>query len=572
MTGSDMDCVNMKLGEILMASGLLDGDRLESALAEHKKSGERTGSVLVRAGHISPKDLVSALAEQSGLRAMDGEFPRTPLPGLAGTQPQASFLRHHAVVPIGLEGARLKVASATPDDPFPLEAISVFTGLDVEPVISSPQDILSAIEAVYLAPRQTMEGIIEGIGEGHESPETDNVEELKDMALEAPIINLVNLLISKAAEKRASDIHIEPFESALHVRYRIDGVLTHAETIPPKLKLAIASRIKIMAKLNIAERRLPQDGRIKTNAGGSELDIRVSTIPTLYGESVVMRLLDPAGSIGLEEIGMEQNQRGAFSGLISQPYGMLLVTGPTGSGKSTTLYSALKKIDTREKKVITIEDPVEYNLDGVNQIQVKPKIGFTFANGLRSIVRQDPDVIMVGEIRDAETADIAVHAALTGHLILSTLHTNDAPGALTRLMDMGVESYLLSSSLLGVLAQRLVRRICPLCRFNYSPDEESLKGLKAELERVSGKGGLELYRGAGCAGCDDTGYRGRTGIFELMPISEELRRMISEKKGSNELRAKAISEGMMTLREDGLRKALSGVTTVEEVLRVTLEE
>jgi type II secretory ATPase GspE/PulE/Tfp pilus assembly ATPase PilB-like protein len=379
---------------------------------------------------------------------------------------------------------------------------------------------------------------------------------------------MVNLLLSKAVERRASDIHIEPFEDELHVRYRIDGMLNHIETLPRKLHPAIASRIKIMSKLNIAERRLPQDGRLKIKTAGKDMDIRVSTVPTLYGESIVMRLLDSKGVLSINSVGFSTRHMELFTAMISQPHGMFLVTGPTGSGKSTTLYTALTSIDTVVKKVVTIEDPVEYYLKGVNQIHVKPKIGLTFANGLRSIVRQDPDVIMVGEIRDAETADIAVHSALTGHLILSTLHTNDAPSAVTRLQDMGVESFLISSSLLGVLAQRLVRVICQECKEEYAPGA-------GEAQFFAGTAVLEsrkLFRGRGCNACENTGYRGRTGIFELMAVSEEIKQLIAERKGANVIRQAAIEKGMRPLREDGLEKVLMGITTLEEVSRVTLDQ
>jgi len=384
-------------------------------------------------------------------------------------------------------------------------------------------------------------------------------------------VRLVNLLIENAVTAEASDIHIEPFEDTLRVRYRIDGLLFDQEAPPRRLQAAVTSRIKIMAELNIAERRLPQDGRIRVTLGGRRVDIRVSTIPTLYGESIVMRLLDRSSIfLPLEKLGFSPDTRRLFERLIVRPHGMLLVTGPTGSGKTTTLYGALDKINSPEKKIITIEDPVEYQLKGVNQIAVKPKIGLSFANGLRHIVRQDPDIIMVGEVRDLETGEIAIQAALTGHLVFSTLHTNDAPGAITRLQDMGCEPYLVSSVLHGVLAQRLVRRICLACRAPHTADLADLRalGIPEALDEPQ-----NLYKGAGCDQCRGTGYRGRTGIYELFVINEDVRSLIVRKAPTGEIRRHATHElGMVTLREDGWAKAKLGVTTIDEVLRVTQEE
>ena len=567
------------LGELLLNDGVIDADALKLGIEKQAKTGERLGAALVSLGLLSEKDMLRILSSQIGIPfLLPHEYPQTP-PQME-RRPSVKFLKQYRVVPVERKGGVLKVAAADPLDPYPKEALRTSTGLDIETVLGGEKDILDAIEAYYGAGAATFEKIIEGMGEkdGHAALwETEDVEQLKDMASEAPIINLVNMLIAGAVERRASDIHIEPFEDMLHIRYRVDGILYQVESLPKRLQAAIASRIKIMAKLNIAERRLPQDGRITTKTAGKEMDIRVSTIPTLFGESVVMRLLDPNSVFSLDSLGFSDANRNAFVDLIAQPHGMILVTGPTGSGKSTTLYAAISKIDTVEKKAITIEDPVEYKLDGVNQIQVKPKIGLTFANGLRSIVRQDPDVIMVGEIRDTETADIAIHSALTGHLILSTLHTNDAPGAVARLIDMGVESYLISSSLLGVLAQRLVRVICSLCKEPYSPSGDVMRRVSVELDRAlsfngngAGRSALELYRGTGCVHCDNTGYRGRTAIFELMPITDGLKQLIVEKRGANVLRLKAMEEGMVTLREDGWDKVLKGITTVDEVSRVTM--
>jgi general secretion pathway protein E len=395
----------------------------------------------------------------------------------------------------------------------------------------------------------------------------ERVEQLIGVASEAPIIRLVNFILARAIERGASDIHIEPYEKSLRVRYRIDGVLEDVEAPPRRFQTAVVSRIKIMSRLNIAENRLPQDGRIKLRIGGQEVDFRVSTVPTLYGESVVIRILDQSSvPLNMETLGFPSDTLGAFRPMVSMPYGMVLVTGPTGSGKTTTLYAALQEIRSGERKIITIEDPVEYQIPGVIQIQVKPQIGLTFASGLRSIVRQDPDVILVGEIRDRETAEIAIHSALTGHLVLSTLHTNDAAGGVTRLLEMGVEEYLLPSCLMGILAPRLVRTICGKC----SVPREISRALREEVVRETGsfpEG--ELRIGQGCEACGGTGYRGRAGIFELLPVTEGVKDLILSRADAGAIRSKAMSEGMRLLRDDGWEKVRRGVTTIEEVLRVT---
>ncbi|MFQ5900735.1 MAG: GspE/PulE family protein, partial [Thermodesulfobacteriota bacterium] len=457
------------IGKILLTRGLIDKEMLKRGLEEQTNTGGRLASTLVNLGFLSVKDMLKALSIQLDIPYLKSQdYPKEAVPI---TPPlSVRFLKHYAVVPVERRNGQIRIVMANPLDTFPVEALKTATGCSIEVVIGDEKDILDTIDLCYAAGTVTMEKIIEGMEDKDIKEETktdvwdlEEVEHLKDMAQEAPIINLVNLVITKAVERGASDIHIEPFEENLHIRYRIDGVL-HSTEFPPKgFHPAIVSRIKIMAKLNIAERRLPQDGRIKLKVAGKDIDIRVSTIPTLYGEGVVMRLLDSTGMVSLDTLGFSPNTETEFQALINRPYGMILATGPTGSGKSTTLYAALARMDSSHKKIITIEDPIEYYLEGISQIHVKPKIGLTFANGLRSIVRQDPDVIMVGEIRDSETADIAIHAALTGHLILSTLHTNDAAGAITRLIDMGMEGYLISSSLLGVLAQRLVRVICNKC-------------------------------------------------------------------------------------------------------------
>ncbi len=456
-----------------------------------------------------------------------------------------------------------------PFDFSTLEDLKLTLGKTIQTVLSSEEDIQEAIETYYGEGSSAINRIVDDIHEDDVADldaDMEDTQHIRDMASEAPVIKLVNHIISQAIERGASDIHLEPFADDLSLRYRIDGVLHDFESPPKKLHAAITSRIKIMAKLDISERRLPQDGRIKLKSMGKDIDIRVSTLPTLFGESVVMRILDRGDTlIGLEQLGFPKKELEAFEEIIRKPYGKFLVTGPTGSGKTTTLYGALHTINTPDKKIITIEDPVEYQLRGVNQIHVKPQIGLSFASGLRSIVRQDPDVIMIGEIRDAETADIAIQAALTGHLVFSTVHTNDAPGAVTRLVDMGVESFLISSALLGVLAQRLVRVICAHCKEETALTEAFRKEMGDITQNLK-----TVFRGRGCDHCSQTGYRGRVGIYELMVVNDTIRGLIVEKSSSHIIRSQARKMGMTILREDGWRKVQEGITTPEEVLRVTL--
>jgi len=469
---------------------------------------------------------------------------------------------------VQLSDGTLTVAMADPLDADAREAVARATGKRVEVLAGTEEEVRETIEKAYGESSSSMERIVEQVSE--EAPESaadEKVEQLIGVASEAPIIRLVNFIMARAIERGASDIHMEPYEKALRVRYRIDGVLEDVESPPRRLQTAIVSRVKIMARLNIAENRLPQDGRVKLRIGGKAIDFRVSTVPTLYGESVVIRILDQSSvPLNMETLGFSPATLATFRPMVSAPYGMVLVTGPTGSGKTTTLYAALQEIKTSERKIITIEDPVEYQIPGVIQIQVKPQIGLTFASGLRSIVRQDPDVILVGEIRDRETAEIAIHSALTGHMVLSTLHTNDAAGAVTRLLEMGVEEYLLPSCLMGVLAQRLVRTICEDC----TAPRDIPKALREEVLRETGsfpEG--ELRIGRGCEACAGTGFRGRSAIFELLPVTEGLKELVLSRADAGTLRAKAVGEGMRLLREDGWEKVRRGITTIEEVLRVT---
>ena len=558
------------LGEILKQQHHITDEDLNRALQLQAERGDKIGRLLVELGLVSERDVLEALQEQSGLPLLVAhQIPEVPL-DLENFSPR--FMRQTLCLPVTRHESELTVAMVDPLDHATVESIQLFTGFRVKPVLAPEAEILDSIEKLYGAGTNEMGRLIENMeGElGGLTEEQESIEHLKDMASEVPVIRFVNLLISRAVEQRASDIHIEPFEKDVKVRYRIDGILYNVETPPKALKAAIISRVKLMARLNIAERRLPQDGRIKLRVLGKEIDLRVSTLPTMYGESVVMRILDKSDSskINLKALGFPERELQLVEEITSRPHGIFLVTGPTGSGKTTTLYSALLRINLPDKKIITIEDPVEYQMDGVNQIQVNPQIGLTFASGLRSIVRQDPDVIMIGEIRDLETAEIAIRSSLTGHLVFSTLHTNDAPSSITRLLDMGVEDYLLASSLLGVLAQRLVRVICRECKKPYPIDA---KVLHSHGFNGSSSGEVTLYRGEGCEACGYTGYEGRVGIFELMLIDDALRRLIVTKEDANVIAAKARELGMITLREDGWHKTLQGITTLDEVLRVTKE-
>jgi len=480
------------------------------------------------------------------------------------------FIRENKIIPLEMKNNLLKVVMAYPEDLMAIDALKVATSADVMVYACDTKVIEEYISRFYEQETQNINRIIEDLGEGEIeflSEQEEDVGHLKDLASEAPIIRLVNMFITRAVESRASDIHVEPFEDEMKVRYRIDGVLHDIESTPKRLQAAIVSRIKIMAKLNIAERRLPQDGRIRLRVGENELDLRVSTIPVLYGESVVMRILRKEGIvIDLDLLGFGPQTLRSFNQLITKPNGIFLVTGPTGSGKTTTLYGALDKINAPDKKIITVEDPVEYQLKGVNQIQVKPQIGLNFANTLRHIVRQDPDIIMIGEIRDLETAEIAIQSALTGHLVFSTLHTNDAPSAITRLLDMGVENFLLSSTIRGILAQRLVRVICPACK-----EKDTAISDREELKLFGIDTSQSLYHGKGCEQCASTGYYGRAGIFELLVVDEEIRKLILKSADANQIRTTAKQHGMRTLLEDGAEKIKAGVTTLSEILRVTQE-
>ncbi|WP_420894326.1 GspE/PulE family protein [Vandammella animalimorsus] len=556
-----------RLGELLVQAGKLGPRDLERALAAQQEMGGMLGRVLARLGVVSEADLMPVLASQLQVPlATAADYPEQPLevPGLA-----PGFLRAHNAFALWQREDSLGVALAVPQDEFVRKALHLATGLQIVPHLGLESDIERALDQAETAAQQAeQEASADDLLGGLDA--ADFVEHLKDLASEAPVIKLVNAIIGRVIDLRASDIHLEPFEDGLHVRYRVDGVINVAEIIAPRLAPAVGSRVKLLAHLDIAERRLPQDGRIKTRVKGRELDLRVSTVPTVYGESIVMRVLDRASvRLNLDDMGFAPDTLARFNELLAKPHGIFLVTGPTGSGKTTTLYAGLAKLDADSQKIITVEDPVEYQLAGINQIQVHPQINLTFANALRAILRQDPDIIMIGEMRDGETAQIAVQSALTGHLVLSTLHTNTAPGAIIRMEDMGVERYLITSSVNGVLAQRLVRTLCPHCKQPHELAPQVLQdtGLARFMQP-----GQTLYRPVGCEHCRGTGYKGRTGIHELMALDEVLRRAILDGKDAAELASLAARRGMLSLYEDGLRKVTQGLTSLEEVTRVTQDQ
>jgi general secretion pathway protein E len=555
----------------LMEKGMVQKEDLERVLPPNQPIGDLpVEEQLINAGLLSPEQFRSAAEEFFGTPfASQDDFPKEPiLLDHLSTQ----FMQESKFIPSRLTDNRLTVIMSNPLDFYTIDAIRLATHYEIHVLAGRENEVLEAIERSYGVGATSMEKIIEDTETVPEyrGEDEENVDHLRDMASEGPVIRLVNLIITRAIELRASDIHFEPFEEQFRVRYRIDGVLHDVESPPKRLQAAIVSRVKIMAKLNIAERRLPQDGRIMLRVKGKEIDFRVSSIPTIHGESIVLRILDKSSIVlDIEKLGFPEDTMDGFRDLIHRPHGIILVTGPTGSGKTTTLYCALEKINSPDKKIITVEDPVEYQLRGINQIQVKPAIGLTFANSLRSIVRQDPDVILIGEIRDAETAEIAIHSALTGHLVLTTLHTNDAPSAITRLIDMGTEDYLLSSTVIGILAQRLVRVACPFCREPYSPSPAVLKEMKLNSSDLAG---LKISEVKGCEKCSNTGYWGRTGIYEFLKMTDDVQKLILGKKDSNIIKEAARKNGLRTLREDGWLKVKQGITTISEVLRVTQEE
>jgi general secretion pathway protein E len=558
--------LNDPLCEFLLEKERLKATDLRRAVSYQEQHGGELVTLLVRLGLVSERDVAeaeAALLELPLVRTADLPDQAPELPGVS-----VRYLKQNLILPIEEANGDLTVVMANPRDAFARKALSMASGKNIIPRVGIASEIENGIEKLLGGGRSAMGQIVESLG-GEDENDLEDVEHLRDLASEAPVIRLVNLIMQRAVEGRASDIHIEPFENRLKVRYRIDGVLQEVEAPPAKSTAAVISRIKIMAKLNIAERRLPQDGRIMHRVGGKELDLRVSTVPTSHGESVVMRILDRESVVlDFDSLGFDDKIRSGFVKQLEMPHGIILVTGPTGSGKTTTLYTALSALNTPERKIITVEDPVEYQLEGINQIQAKSSIGLDFAHALRSIVRQDPDVIMIGEMRDLETARIAIQSALTGHLVLSTIHTNDAAGGVTRMLDMGVEDYLLTSTVNAILAQRLVRTLDPQSREPY----EVLPELAQELglPELDGGRNYQFYRPVASPE-NPTGYRGRTSILELLEISDPVRRLVMQHATSGELQDLAVSEGMRTMYQDGLLKCQTGVTTLDEILRVTQE-
>jgi general secretion pathway protein E len=553
--------------EYLAGSEKLKREHIDRALRLQKEQveWERIGSILVKLGFVSERDVVEGLAEQLSIKHVErSEFPDELL---FGKNIAPRFLRKNKTLVLDENEEQISLVMADPQDAYVVNALRLFSGKKVLLNIGVPSEIESALEQLFDSSKRGKQD-----SAGDPSVQfMDDVEQLKELAGEAPVIKLVNQLIHKAAEAGSSDIHIEPFEGQLKVRYRIDGLLREVDAPPTQVAAAVISRVKIMANMNIAERRLAQDGRFKQRIRGQEFDFRVSTVPTMYGESVVLRLLKrDEVALDFEPLGFSPSQTESMHKILSQPHGILLVTGPTGSGKSTTLYAALRHLNKPERMIITVEDPVEYNIRGINQMQVKPQIGLTFANALRSIVRQDPDVIMIGEMRDSETAQIAVQSALTGHLVLSTLHTNDAAGSIMRLLDMGVPDYLLTSAVNAIQAQRLVRKLCLDCREPYQPLNEVVR--RWRLEHFTDSRSVTLYRAIGCEACGGTGYIGRNAILEILLITDPIKKLVLQQCDASKIAEAAAKQGMVSMRDDGLRKVIGGITTIEEVLRVTPDQ
>ena len=560
------------LETLLVRETGIDAEVLERA-RDRRRDGRELGDVLLEMGAISAERWAEVQAKHYGLGCIREIAPESVPVDLLRALP-INFAKRYNLLPIGEQNGRVLVAVADPSDPGPLDDLRLLFDRPVRPVVAPAPVVADAINRAYDSVSGSTEQLVEGLDEERLDLIATDLEEPKDLldaSDEGPIIKLVNSLIFQAARDRASDIHIEPFERDLVVRMRIDGILYDVVKPPKRFQPIIISRVKIMAGLNIAEKRLPQDGRIRTRIAGKDVDIRVSVIPTSFGERVVMRLLDRSSTLlPLEDLGLDGQNLVTVEKLIRQSHGIVLVTGPTGSGTTTTLYACLQKINVQDKNILTIEDPVEYQLHGVAQMQVNPKIELTFANGLRSFLRQDPDVILVGEIRDSETAEISIHAALTGHLVFSTLHTNDSFGAVTRLVDMGIEPFLVSSSVIAVMAQRLIRRICSSCREGYTPTDAELREIGLSRSEL---GSRVIYRpGHGCVACKQRGYRGRIGIHELLVVDDAIRQLIMQKADASMIRKSATSRGMPTLREDGARKVLEGITSVEEILRVTQDD
>ncbi|MFH2137156.1 MAG: type II secretion system ATPase GspE [Candidatus Omnitrophota bacterium] len=555
------------IGDVLKERGLIAEEELREGLEHQKVSGLSLGRILINLGYITERDLLNALGVQANMDPIDPahiQIPKEVLDKIPG-----AIAKLYNIVPVAFEGNTLVIATSEPLNFSIFDDLRFMFNFNIKGKVATYTNISRAIKKYYGSEADSVDEIFSEISkkipnllEGDEK-----IESIEEISSQLPIVKLINIILIQAIKKKASDIHFEPFQDEFKIRYRLDGMLYDIVSPPKKLHLAITSRIKVMANLNIAETRLPQDGRIFVRIGGRMVDLRVSTLPTIFGESVVIRILDKATvQLSLHDLGFENDVRKKVEGLIKKPYGIILSTGPTGCGKTTTQYSCLSSINNVALKIITVEDPVEFDLSGLVQVSVRPKIDLTFPVVLRHILRQDPDIIMVGEIRDAETVQMAIHASLTGHLVFSTLHTNDAPSAVTRLIDMGVEPFLIASAVEAILAQRLVRVICPDCKKEYTPTQKEIEELNLTTEFWKGKA---FYSGTGCEKCNNTGYKGRSGIFELMVLDEDIRSLILDRASVSDLRNQAIKNGMRTLREDGLLKVFQGITTLEELINVT---
>ena len=562
-----------RIGELFVREGLVTEAQVVSALDKQKQLGgnKQIGDLLVSMGAITERDRVRVLGTHWGVDYVD--LSANPVERETANLITQDLARRYKVIPLGIKNGRLRLAMKNPLDIFATDEIRLITGKEVDPVIATEEDILLAIAEAFKAAGDAVEGVLKDFDDDvaldtHKIDEELSLTELKELSEEAPVVKLANMVIARAIAEKASDIHMEPAKDSLKVRYRMDGILVDGLVVPKKVQASLTSRIKIMADLDIAEKRAPQDGRISAVIDGKPFDFRVSTLPAVFGEKIVMRVLDKSNiSVGLSKLGLLPHTFDMFESMLMRTYGIILVTGPTGSGKSTTLYSCLSKVNSGEKNILTIEDPVEYELAGITQVGVNNKAGMTFAAGLKSMLRQDPDIIMVGEMRDQETAMIAIEAALTGHLVFSTLHTNDAPAAVARLMDMGVEPFLIASATVGVMAQRLLRKVCEKCKQPYEPPRDAIKRLGMNLDDLD-KSRVTFFRGRGCDTCKGSGYKGRVGCYELMPVTDKVRELILAHASAYAIREAAIEAGMKSLKEDAMEKILLGMTTLEESLRV----
>lgn len=553
-----------QLAQLLLEDNLITEEQLEEAVEEQRRLGRSLGRILIDKGLVTESNLVALLAKQIGLDFVDlAEYHVDP--AAASLIPE-NLAKRYKALPIGLEDGRLIVAMSDPSNVFAMDDIRTLTGKDIKPVVATGGDILAAINKLQRLD-QSVESFADAATDAQAEEDLTDPTKTRELVEEAPIVKFVNMLITQAVQNRASDVHVEPQERDLRIRYRIDGVLHEVMRPAKSIQAGVLSRLKIMGEMDIAERRIPQDGRVSLNVGGQAIDLRIASLPTVFGEKIVMRVLDKSSVLlKLEDLGFLESNFLRYQKAYTRPYGMILVTGPTGSGKSTTLYATLNILNKEDRNIITVEDPVEYRLPGVNQVQVNPKAGLTFASALRSILRADPDIVLIGEIRDRETAQIAIEAALTGHLVLSTLHTNDAPSAITRLIEMGVEPFLVTSAMDAVLAQRLCRRLCERCKEPYDPTREAL--LENRFPIGEDEDAPTLYRAVGCSHCSKTGYRGRMALHEVMPASEEIERLAVERRASDEIRKVAIDQGMIELWNDGMAKVRMGRTSIEEIQRV----